>query len=486
MPIAPAPALALERARSAPAPWSRPEGCVLNDVHGRLSATRVSALVFPRSLDELRAAVRTARELGRPLSLSGGRHAMGGQPFARGALHVDTTGLARVLGFDPERGLLEVEAGIQWPALLAALRALQPGGRRWGIRQKQTGADHLSLGGALSANVHGRGLTLAPLVADIDSCVVVDARGAARRAGREEHPELFRHVVGGYGLFGALYSLRLRLAPLSVLQRRVRPAGAEAAVETLEQAARAGATYGDFQFTVDPRDERFLQRGVLSTYHPVDAPLPEGAGRRALTRKDWRELLRLAHVDKRAAFERYAEHYRATDGQLYDSDGMQTGFSLDGCHAELEEGGHVRRGSELISELYVPRPLLAGFLAAAARELRRRDADVVYGTLRLIERDDETALAWARQRWACAVLNLHVDHEPQALGRARDAFRALIDLALERGGSYYLTYHRFARRDQVLAAHPTLPDVLRRKLREDPDEVFSSEWYRHQRRLLGI
>jgi FAD/FMN-containing dehydrogenase len=458
---------------------------VLNDVHGRLSATRVSAVAWPRTLEELCAAVRTAGELGRPVSLSGGRHAMGGQPFARGALHVDSGGLDRVLGLDVERGLLEVEAGIQWPAVLAALRELQPGGRRWGIRQKQTGADHLSLGGALSANVHGRGLALSPFVADVESCVLVDAQGHPRQVDRSAEPELFRHVAGGYGLFGALYSLRLRLMPRRVLERRVRLAEAEEAVATLERAAAAGALYGDFQFTVDPSDERFLRRGVLSTYHPVDAPPARAQARRTLDRTGWKELLRLAHTDKRAAFERYSAHYRSTDGQLYDSDQMQSGFSVDGCHEELEQAGQVRRGSELITELFVPRPLLDGFLAATARELRRRDADVVYGTVRLIERDDESALAWAREPWACTVLNLHVDHEAPALGRARDALRALIDLALERGGSYYLTYHRFARRDQALAAHPALPEVLRLKRRLDPREVFSSEWYRHLRRLLG-
>ncbi len=55
----------------------------------------------------------------------------------------------------------------------------------------------------------------------------------------------------------------------------------------------------------------------------------------------------------------------------------------------------------MISELYVPRPALDEFLSAAARSLRAHEADVVYGTVRLVERDDETVLAWAREPWAC-------------------------------------------------------------------------------------
>ena len=39
----------------------------------------------------------------------------------------------------------------------------------WGIAQKQTGADRLSLGGAVSANAHGRGLNMKPMIAIIPS-----------------------------------------------------------------------------------------------------------------------------------------------------------------------------------------------------------------------------------------------------------------------------------------------------------------------------
>ncbi len=460
-------------------------GVLLNDVHARLSPTRVAALVRPRSLEELCAAVGSARERGLPLSICGGRHSMGGQPFAAGALQVDTTALARVIDFDAERGLIEVEAGLQWPELLAALRELQPGGRRWGIRQKQTGADRLTLGGAFSANVHGRGLRLAPFVADVESCLLVDSRGEPRAASREQDRELFRLATGGYGLFGPLHSLRLRLAPLRVLERIVELREADEVCQRLEERASAGCLWGDFQFSVDPLDPRFLRRGVLSCYRPVDASLPRGAPRRALERQDWKRLLALAHTDKRAAFERYAAHYLSTGGQLYDSDEMQAGFSVEGCHQELEAEGRLRPGSEMISELFLPRRLLSGFLSAAAGELRRLEADVIYGTVRLIERDDESLLAWARQPWSCVVLNLNVDHDPRRLARARAAFRALIDLAGERGGSYYLTYHRWARRDQVLACHPRLGEFLREKRRRDPEERFQSEWYRHHARLLA-
>lgn len=110
---------------------------------------------------------------------------------------------------------------------------------------------------------------------------------------------------------------------------------------------------------------------------------------------------------------------------------------------------------------------------------------IVYGTVRLIERDEETFLPWAREPWACTIFNLHVEHTPAGIERAADAFRTLIDLALRRNGSYFLTYHRWARREQVEAAHPRFVEFLRRKIAHDPEDRFQSEWWRHYRALFA-
>ena len=77
-------------------------------------------------------------------------------------------------------------------------------------------------------------------------------------------------------------------------------------------------------------------------------------------------------------------------------------------------------------------------------------------------------------------------HTDEGLERSAEAFRRLIDRAIERGGSFYLTYHRWATAEQLDACYPQLRDFLRLKLEHDPREVFQSEWYRHHRSLLGV
>jgi hypothetical protein len=125
----------------------------------------------------------------------------------------------------------------------------------------------------------------------------------------------------------------------------------------------------------------------------------------------------------------------------------------------------------MITEIYVPRPRLTAFMDDARVALRERKANMIYGTVRLIEKDEETFLAWARERYACVIFNLHVEHTPDAIDRAASAFRDLIDLGIRHGGSYYVTYHRWARRDQLERCCPQMREFLRLKRQHDPDEL---------------
>lgn len=459
----------------------------VNDLHSALNPTPVVRIVTPTSRASLADLVHAARREGGALSIAGGRHAMGGQQFGAGTVLVDTRGLDRVVAFDAERGVVEVEAGIQWPALIEYLlrvQARRP--RTWGIVQKQTGADRLTLGGALAANIHGRGLRLTPFVGDVEQFTLVDARGEERRCSRTENSDLFRLAVGGYGLFGIVSTVTLRLAPRRKLERVVEVIDLDELPERFDRRIAEGFLFGDCQYATDPASDAFLRRGVFSCYRPVADTTPVPSSQKELSLDDWNRLLYLAHVDKRRAFETYAAYYLGTSGQVYWSDTHQLSAYVDHYHQALDRTLEARHpATEIISEVYVRRAALPRFLAEVREDFRRDRVDLVYGTIRLIERDDESFLAWAREPYACVIVNLHAVHTPDGLARVGDAFRGLIHRALGHGGSYFLTYHRFAERRQVEAAHPRFVDFLKAKRRHDPEERFQSEWYRFYRAMFA-
>src|SRR5216117_948718 len=457
----------------------------VNDVHSQFNRTRVRELLKPRTRDELAEIVHSASRKGLSISLSGCRHSMGGQQFATDSICIDTRSLGRVISFDQERGLIEAEAGIQWPKLIRTyLDAQADSAKQWGIAQKQTGADTFTLGGSLSSNVHGRGLAMKPLISNIESFKLINADGKSIRCSRDENNELFRLAIGGYGLFGLVDTVTLRLVPRQKLRRVVEIIRASDLPKRFEERIAQSFLYGDFQFSVDERSSDFLQRGVFSCYQPIDERKPIVAEKK-LRNNDWLDLLRLAYCDREKAFKRYSDYYLSTNGQTYWSDTSQLSAYLPDYAQKLRDLIGGEESSLIIKEIYVPRVDLPDFLTQAAALLRSNRTTVIYGTVRLIEKDDESFLAWAKESYACIIFNLLTFHTPTGIESSARSFRGLIGLAIARGGSYYLTYHKFAKPEQVVACYPQFKQFLNLKRKYDPTERFQSDWYRHYRRVFA-
>jgi FAD/FMN-containing dehydrogenase len=465
----------------------KPESTLVNDVHSQLNPTRVSEILQPHSLEDVQSIVRSARKNRRVISIAGGRHAMGGQQFGTDTSLIDIRNMSRILNLDRQRGIIEVEAGIEWPALIDGYLALQNGDHQpWGIAQKQTGADRLTMSGTIAANAHGRGLKMRPFVGDVESFVLVDGTGTARKCTRTENPELFRLVHGGYGLFGVVTSVQLRLVPRKKIERVVEIKTLDDLIAAFDKRIADGFLYGDFQFSIERDSEDFLHKGVFSCYRPVSMDTPIPPAEKQLTDENWRQLLLLAHTDEQQAFKRYADYYLSTNGQVYWSDTHQLSIYPDNYHREIDQKLHAPYpATEMITEIDVPRAMLKGFLEEVREDFRKNKVELIYGTVRLIERDDESFLPWAKQPYACTIFNLHTVHSPEGLQRSADAFRRLIDMAASRGGSYYLTYHRYATRNQVEACYPQFAEFLRLKRKYDPEERFQNDWYRHYRTMFA-
>ena len=188
---------------------------IVNDVTG-LNPVPVWAVVTPRSEQDVVDALR--RSTG-PVSVGGGRFSMGGQTASPGSLHLDMREMNQVVAFSPAERTLRVQPGIRWRDIQ---RFIDP--HELSVKIMQTYAN-FTVGGSVSVNVHGRYLGLGPLVLSLRSLRVVLADGTATACSREENPELFFGVVGGYGGLGVITEVELELAEnfrVERVQRKMR------------------------------------------------------------------------------------------------------------------------------------------------------------------------------------------------------------------------------------------------------------------------
>ncbi len=459
---------------------------LVNDIHSHLNPTRVNEVITPQSAEQLAHIVASALQQGRKLSVAGKRHAMGGQQFGTDTDLVDMTSLNKIISLDRHRGIIEVDSGTTWPSIIDYCWNEQKNDPKpWSISQKQTGADALTIGGGLAANVHGRGLTMRPLIQDVESFKIIVPGGTEVECSRSRNAELFKSVIGGYGLFGVVSSVKLRLMPRVRLKRTVKITEIDELIPAFEQRIKQGYMYGDFQYMTDSTSPDFLKKGVFSCYLPVGNNEKEPKDtHRELQIDDWKKLYRLAFTDKGGAYRAYSQYYLSTNDQLYWSDTHQLSVYLEDYHIKLnKELGYD--ASLMISEIYVPRRHLTTYMADVRKLALKENFDIIYGTIRLIKKDRESFLAWAKEDYVCVIFNLRVFHTPDGIEKAKRDFRALIDAALPYGGSYYLTYHRWAQKNQVLACYPQFPEFLRKKQKHDPKEIIQSDWYRHYKSMFA-
>ena len=394
----------------------------------------------------------------------------------------------RIVRFDEAAGEIEVEAGIQWPALMDFLVTSQRGqARQWGIIQKQSGADQFSLGGALASNVHGHGLAFKPIIANVVSFTLVDGEGRVLTVAVDQHAELFRLAIGGYGLFGVIASVRLRLGPRQKLGRLAEMVKVSDLMVYHRAARVGGGALRRLSVCDRPGVGRLSEGGCPLALRPVDPGTPIPTEQQAPSSDDWLNLLYLAHIDKRQAVDAYTARTLATSGQISWSDLHQLSDYVAGYHRVIDERmGVVTPATETISEIYVPRPALPRFLEEVRDDFRAHDVDLIYGSIRLIERDDESFLAWARVPWACVIVNLHTVHTRPVSPRpprrsaaccSRDRARRelLPDLpplghprpgrsVLIRGSSQFLRLKRQLRSGRTVPERlvPPLPEHVRR------------------------
>ena len=147
-----------------------------------------------------------------------------------------------------------------------------------------------------------------PLISNVESFTLINADGKSLRCSRDENNELFRLAIGGYGLFGLIDTVSLRLVPRRKLRRVVEVIHADDLPRRFEDRIAQKFLYGDFQFSVNEKSPDFLQLGVFSCYEAIDQDEPVHAAKE-LRDDDWLDLLRLAYTNRAKAFQRYSDYY---------------------------------------------------------------------------------------------------------------------------------------------------------------------------------
>ena len=155
-----------------------------------------------------------------PAPAIGSRRSYGDAALNSGGRAIDMTRMNRILGFDPETGLLNVEAGVQIGEIA---RIFAPQG--W-LPAVMPGTGFATVGGCIAQDVHGKNHhSVGSFGCHVKSITLI-VKGKPKRITLEKNKSLFLATVGGIGQTGVILSAEIQLMAckgdvIMVTERRV-------------------------------------------------------------------------------------------------------------------------------------------------------------------------------------------------------------------------------------------------------------------------
>lgn len=194
-------------------------------------------VVRARSAAEIAGAFEAARRAGLPVGLRGAGNSYGDAAMNAGGILVETTGMDRIISWDPAEGIAVVEPGVTVEALW---RTTLPDGWWPAV---VPGTMRPTWGGCAAMNVHGKNHARAgALGAHIAWLEILTPSGESLRCAPDANADLFRAAVGGAGLLGAFTRIGLQLQRVrsGLVEVEARAAGSLGeAMEIIEKAIPA-------------------------------------------------------------------------------------------------------------------------------------------------------------------------------------------------------------------------------------------------------
>jgi decaprenylphospho-beta-D-ribofuranose 2-oxidase len=440
---------------------------VVNDV-ARLNRTLVRDVIHPRNQDEIRNAVLGAATSGEKVSIAGKRHSMGGQTLYAGAVALDMLQFNKILSLDEPNKILTVQSGATWSSIQ---EFLNPHGLAVLAMQ---GPNVFTVGGSMSVNAHGWDMRHGPVAASVEWFRILLADGSIQRCSRKDNPELFHFVLGGYGLFGVILDVGLRVtensayrATVSEVELSQLPAYFESQVHS-----STGAELGEADLSISPRS--LLREAVTLAYQRQG-----GSTRRTDSLQEAQhtardryffDLSRRYGWGKRLrwALQKWLE-YPATDD-------VRTRNNIFRSPIERIQY-YSSKDTDILQEYFIPPQNFAAFVNGLRDIVEKREINLLDATVRYIEPNNDAFLNYSDRQALAVVLYMNVKTSPSGLADSSRMTLEIIDLALGHAGTFYLPYVLDYDKSQLLRAYPMASEFLAAKKRYDPSEVFYNEFY---------
>ncbi len=171
-----------------------------------MSSASMGYVFRPTHVGEIEEAFQQARQARRSVCLKGTGNSYGDAFQCSEGVVIDLSRMNRILKWDPVSGVILCEPGVTLEQLWHYV--LEDG---W-WPPVVSGTAKVTLGGAVSANIHGKNnFKAGPIGEHVRSFDLLTPEGRLLHCTPHQNPELFYSAIGGFGLLGAILNIELQL-----------------------------------------------------------------------------------------------------------------------------------------------------------------------------------------------------------------------------------------------------------------------------------
>lgn len=445
---------------------------LITDV-ARLMPIKVRRVDTHNNIDDFKKVLSEAREKKLKVSISGSKHSQGGHTYYKDAIVLDMSSFNKILSLDKENKVLRVQSGAKWSDVQQYINP-------YGLAVKTMQSSNVfTIGGTLSANAHGRDLDITSVVDTVESFRLLTADGEIINVSRTENPELFKLVIGGYGLFGIILDVDIRLTDDDVYEQKSTIVSYNDFPEYFEKSIQTNPDIKMMLARPSIASKTFLDEIVVATWHKTDK-----------TRNDIFELTEESNVIRDKFFFGLSRKYGwAKDLRWYLQKKIELGVDDERIMSRTNAmrpplapleflDYYSTSNTDIVQEYFIPTRNFVPFIDDLKKILLENKMNVISFTVRYIKANNEIYMPYAPNEDAFAVIqmsNVGLSEKDQA--KAEKATQKIVDAAVKNSGTYYLTYQLYPTKEQMRKAYPNADLFFQKKLDYDPNEIFVNNFY---------
>ena len=442
----------------------------------RLESISIKNIIRAEDEESLKKTIIECSKKNTKISILGTQHSQGGQSIYDDAVILDMKKYNSILNLDIENKLITVQSGITWEKIQNHINP-----HNLSIKAMQSSND-FTIGGSLSANIHGRDINNSLIIDTIESFRLLISGGKIINVSRDENFELFRLVIGGYGLFGVIMDVTISLCENSILQRKVDIIDYKRFPEFFNVNVLNDPNTALFMAWPSIAPSSYLSEIVVTRWEKLnneildDRYLKLGKEKHVLRDKILYSWSRKSNLGKefRWALQKFFYADKGDQSYLSRNNAMRPPTTpqkfLDYSSDKF---------TDILQEYFIPLNNFQKFLEGMYDLIKKCKMNLLAITIRYIDKNEESFLSYSQNKRFSIMICSNIPLSEKGKEKSIRTTRKLVDLAIQCSGVYYLTYQRFPSKSQMKRAYPMIDKFFEMKRYYDNDEIFMNRFYNH-------